>query len=448
MADLRVIIVGGGASGVLTGAALLRSSDRVHVTIVEPRERLGTGTAYATDCPLHLLNVPAGKMSAFFDEPEHFLRWLAVHEPGRYDGHAYVPRSVYGSYLQSVAAHAEEAARDRWSHVRALAVDVAVEGERIRITDANGATHDGDVAVLASGNAAPAAWPNLSADALTSRRYFPSAWATGALTAGASDEAVLLLGTGLTAIDGVLGLHAAGHRGVITMVSRRGLLPHEHRLFDTPPEANPEATTIPELIGAVRSRNWRLAVDALRARTNDVWQGLTLSEQRRFVRHLLPYWNVHRHRLAPEAARLIAELIASGRLRMLAGRTEEIVAECGALRVPVRLRGSEERVEISAARIINCSGPEHDVTKLNNPFMRRLLAQGLAAQHPLRIGLQIAPKGALIDTAGNASERLFAIGPVRFGTLIETTAIPEIRVQAAEFADLITESGARRRSTA
>jgi hydroxyacylglutathione hydrolase len=435
MRERRVLIIGGGASGTLLGAALVRASNTVHVTIVEPHARLGAGMAYATECPLHLLNVPAARMSAFRDEPGHFVDWLEKHDPGRYDARAFVPRSVYGTYLHTVAQHAQESAGERWAHARTFAVDAHVDADGASVIGADGQALEGDTIVLASGNAAPAEWPGLSIEARDSARYFGSAWEPNALRVGDPDASVLLLGTGLTAVDAVLGLHAGGHRGVITMISRRGLLPHEHRVFDTPPATNPDASTLRDLIATARAYNWRVTLDALRPRTNTLWQSMRLDEQRRFMRHVMPYWNVHRHRMAPEAARRIAELIESGRLRMLAGRTEEIVTADNGLRVPMRLRGSNERAELIAGRVINCSGPEHDVRKLRSPLMQRLIANGQATPNPLNIGLCISPSGALIDADGHASNRLFAIGPVRYGTLIETTAIPEIRTQAAEFAE-------------
>ena len=183
--------------------------------------------------------------------------------------------------------------------------------------------------------------------------------------------------------------------------------------------------------------NWRGVIDNVRPRTNALWKALSLAEQRRFVRHALPYWNVHRHRIPPESAKDIAELMASGELRMLAGRTGEIeVNECG-LRVPIKLRGSSDVLALDAGRVINCSGPQHDSRKLANPLIQSLLAQGLMVPYPLNVGVQVAENGAFVGADGAPSTRLFSIGPARFGTLIETTAIPEIRVQARELADLL-----------
>jgi uncharacterized NAD(P)/FAD-binding protein YdhS len=202
-----------------------------------------------------------------------------------------------------------------------------------------------------------------------------------------------------------------------------------------------------DLLGALRTladdaravrADWRGAFDRVRPRTNALWQALTLAEQRRFVRHAMPYWNVHRHRVAPDAARTLAELIAGDTVRTVAGRTGEIVAGTNGLRVPVRPRGGDEPFVLEAGRVINCSGPEHDFRKLPNPLIAQLLAQGTMTPYPLHIGIQVTPEGALIGADGHPSRRLFALGPVRYGTLIETTAIPEIAVQAQELAALFT----------
>jgi len=447
MADPTIIVAGGGASGTLLAAALVRRDARVRVLVVEPRARLGDGMAYATGCPLHLLNAPARAMSAFPDEPDHFVRWLGAHAPAHTDPSGFVPRTVYGEYLHAIASEAHAAAGSRLQHVRALVTGASVEANGVQVTCSDGTSLAGDALVVATGNAAPAAWPRLSPELAASPHFFGSAWEPDALVPTDPQETVLLLGSGLTAVDAVLGLRYHGHRGTIVMISRRGLLPHEHRLFDAPPAAYPEAENVRDLLGALRTladdaravrADWRGAFDRVRPRTNALWQALTLAEQRRFVRHAMPYWNVHRHRVAPDAARTLAELIAGDTVRTVAGRTGEIVAGTNGLRVPVRPRGGDEPFVLEAGRVINCSGPEHDFRKLPNPLIAQLLAQGTMTPYPLHIGIQVTPEGALIGADGHPSRRLFALGPVRYGTLIETTAIPEIAVQAQELAALFT----------
>ena len=450
-----VLVVGGGASGALLGSALVRASDDTDVTIIEPRERLGAGMAYSTTCPAHLLNVPAAKMSALPDKPSHFVEWLAANGYEQYDGRAFVPRSIFGDYLAGLSAESQRQNAQRFHHVRETAVAASIDRDGVYVECASGELLRGDFLVLAFGNADPAAWPNVSDEARGSGRFFASAWDPGALFPFDPDEDVLLLGTGLTAVDAVLGLRRNGHRGTISMVSRRGLLPHEHRLFDIPPAACPEAKSVSEFLSKVRGSareandafdNWRIAIDGVRPKTNELWQAFALDDQRRFTRHVMPYWNVHRHRMAPEAAKALAELMAAGSLRMLAGRTENFTDAARTMTVSIRRRGSDERILIEAGRVINCSGPEHDFEKLPNPLVGCLLANGSITPHPLGIGLRVARNGAMIAKDGTASARLFAIGPVRYGTLIETTAIPEIRVQAHELSELLAHGLPTRRT--
>jgi uncharacterized NAD(P)/FAD-binding protein YdhS len=444
----HIAIAGGGASGLLLATALIDAG--AAVTIVEPREQLGIGIAYSTSCPLHLLNAPASNMSGIHGDATHLLRWLAAQNEDT-SGARFIPRSLYGTYLRSLAEDMTRVAGARFRHVRSTVSDTVLSDAGALVITTGGETIAADGLVVAVGNAEPAPWPRIETGTLNSHRYFRSAWADGAMVPSDPAETVVLLGTGLTAIDAVLGLRNNGHAGQIVMVSRRGLLPHEHRVFDSPPAAAPDAANVRDLIKALRlearrpstARGWRGAIDALRSQTNERWRALDLAEQRRFVRHVMPYWNVHRHRAAPAAAKIITELIADGTLRMICGRTGEIVVTPGALQVSVRLSGQTETLIVAAGRLINCSGPENDVSKLPNPLIRSLLERGYLVAHPLQIGAVVDPNVALIAADGIPSRRLYAIGPVRFGTLIETTAIPEIREQAHCLALTLTETRTR-----
>ncbi len=413
----EIAIAGGGASGVLLATQILRESSDAHVVVFEPGE-LGLGVAYATTYPTHQLNVPASKMSAFSDDPSHFHNWLDARYTGVYNGGSFVPRCIYGKYLRSIAVEIAATFGERFEH----------RGEMLEVRP-----EEADFLVLATGNTAPAQWPG----APQSRRFFASAWQHDALVPERADENVLILGTGLTAVDAVLGLRHNGHCGPIYLMSRRGLLPHEHRLFDAPLEATAGSGSLEDLVSNLRSgasKNWRAAIDGVRPLTNDLWRGLTYAERRRFLRHVIPYWNVHRHRMAPEAATTIAELLASGMITTIAGRTLTFEDKPGCVHVRLRERGSASERTLDVQRIINCSGPEHNFAKLRNPLIRALIAEGTLTPNALDIGVEVASDGALIDMNGLPSQTIFAIGPVRFGTLIETTAIPEIRAQAKQLA--------------
>ncbi len=439
MPNFTTIIAGGGASGVLLATRLLRQSADANVIVVDPRKLLGRGMAYSTSHYEHLLNVPAGRMSAFAEDPEHFVNFLRGRLGQRYNEASFVPRPLYGDYLESIARESRAFAGARFQSVQSTILAATVEKSEVRAICEDGRVLSGEVLVVATGNANPAPWFRATADIVSGERFFASVWDENALIPADPGEGVLLLGTGLTAVDAVIGLRSNGHRGTIWMVSRRGLLPHEHRLFDAPPDAKPDATSMHDLLGAFRAgagrpRAWRAALDSLRPRTNMLWQALSVNDQRRFVRHMMPYWNVHRHRMAPEVAKTIAGEISTGGLRMLAGRTGTFTQTGKGLRVPIRVRGENRTLELEVGRVINCSGPAHDFRQLENPLIGNLLAQGIMQPLPTGIGVDVAPNGALRDANGVGSSAVFCIGPVRYGTLIETTAMPEIRAQAAELA--------------
>lgn len=118
---ITIAIIGGGCSGSLIAAQLLRrATGPLVIKLIERRSELGRGVAYSTPVDCHLLNVPAGEMSAFPDEPHHFLGWLQnqVHSasgefPSEVRADTFVPRKIYGRYLQAVLDEAEANAPDR-----------------------------------------------------------------------------------------------------------------------------------------------------------------------------------------------------------------------------------------------------------------------------------------------------------------------------------------------
>jgi uncharacterized NAD(P)/FAD-binding protein YdhS len=450
--DRTVLIVGGGASGALLAANLLRPASRggpgdIRVVMIEPRAELGRGMAYSTTCPLHLLNVPAGKMSAFPDDTRHFRRWLAARGYSEYGADSFVPRMIYGDYIADILNSAASMAGGwRFRHIRRKATGFAESADGVRVRLADGTVVEGTSLVLAMGNAAPAPWPGLSPEVASSGRFFGMAWEADALNPGAKDEPVMLLGTGLTAVDAVLGLRWNGHSGPVYMVSRRGLAPQAHESFAGESIPLPPAESARGLFRNLRANvcqawsgkgNWRSAVDSVRPDTNRLWQKLDLAEQRRFLRHMRAYWDVHRHRMAPQIAATMQQMIREGSLRVFAGRLAGIGAGSAGLKASIQLRGEAAQAHLEVGRIVNCTGPESNLARLNSPLVDDLMRQGRLVAHPLRTGALVDHDGALIDRAGHSSTRLFAIGPLRMGTLIETVAIPEIREQARDLADLV-----------
>ena len=442
----HVIVVGGGASGVLAAAQLLLHGAE-QVTLLEPAAELGRGMAYSTPCRLHLLNVRAGDMSAFPNDRAHFLRWLEQTKPGEYTTCSFAPRSLYGEYIRSVLDEALRTERGKFQHVRARGVGARVWGNNVAVeTDSSGLLH-GDAVILATGNAAPAGWPGLPPEVAGSGRFFNLAWIEGAFEPSDRQAPVLLLGSGLTAVDALLALRHHGHRGKVYMVSRRGLLPQTHTLpvngcIRLGPCAGLRGLTrhmrTAARLSAALPAGWREAVDSIRPETDTRWQALSFAEQRRFLRHLRPFWDTHRHRMAPQIGTVVHEAVRVGSLEVLAGRTRGLRLAQDGVEVSLAMRASAGFKTLNVGRVINCTGPRTDLSRSANPMLRSLVEQGWLQPDRHRLGALVDGDGALLPAGGASRPPFYALGPLRLGMLLESIAMPEIRVQAQQLAELLT----------
>ena len=430
----RILIVGGGFSGTLLAINLLRYTS-AHVTVLEREpDRLGRGLAYGTDNAEHILNVRVSNMSAYPDALDHFSRWLG--EDGE-DANRFVPRRVYGRYLAEQLLEARHASPDRLGLVDGMALDASPNDGGWTVRLAEGDPLDCDMLILAQGNMPPAPLPDL--DALGPDIYFPTPWAQRPSNRLGKQDAVLLIGTGLTAIDAALSLDADGHQGPITALSRRGLRPRPHALVG--PHVTPVDRPRPlgsALVRTVRERaeaiGWRAAIDELRPFTPDIWRTMTPDERRRFLRHLRPYWDAHRHRLAPAVDRKLEAMQMEARLSFVAGKIVDATREGEFARVSWRTRGTDAVRTQSVRRIINCTGPSGDLAATGDPLLRALVAAGHVRQDPLRLGLDVDRHGQVADAGGRAQHNLRAVGPMTRAEGWEIVAVPDIRRQVWEVA--------------
>ncbi|HEX4383158.1 MAG TPA: FAD/NAD(P)-binding protein [Myxococcales bacterium] len=429
-----VVVIGGGAAGTLLTAQLLRSAWHPFVILLLERTgRIGEGLAYSTHEPMHLLNVPAGKMSAFPDEPGHFLSWLQVREPGA-QACTFAPRLQYARYLRETLSEAEARSPATLVRMAGNVVDLRGQPGGVCLTLDDGLEVDAGAAVLAIGNA-PSTPPDVPDDGVfASDLYRSSPWAPGALDGLAPDSSVLLIGSGLTTVDTIVALQRRRHRGVIHVISRHGLLPQRHAPGARPFAWKPEPpTSARSLLQQIREHSqdvgWRAVMDGLRPLTQKLWRGLPEAEKRRFLRHARTYWDIHRHRMAPEVAEIVDAMERSGQLRVRASRLLSVKNNGAFAAAQLRPRGSLQPIELQVGRIINCTGPA-TLHGARLPLIQRLLARGLGRLDSLGLGLEVDARFRCVDELGNASLPLFALGPLLRGELWETTAIPEISAQA------------------
>ena len=410
----------------------------VDAVLIDGSGRAGLGVAYSTRDPAHVLNVRAEVMSAWPDDLDHFVRLVEQEGGTRRD---FVQRRQFGRYLRAILEEGMETGCLRLVERQAVSANPGEEGWIVSVE--NGETIEASGLVLAIGNQPPEPLPLGQGSA----RVINNPWGAEALAAvedlAASHEDVLLVGTGLTMVDAVLSLDAAGHRGRIVGLSRRGLIPRGHAEFTPAPV---EAEDVPH--GNVRSLwrwlrhrgaqvGWRAAIDALRPHSQWLWQSLPPGEQKRFARHARPWWDVHRHRIAPEVAQQLHDMVAQGRLEIVAGRIHSVEDDGGALVVAYRRRGSSRIVEGRFAYMINCTGPLGAISRTRDPMLKGMLADGLARPDQLGIALDVDERSRVVG-----AERAWAMGPLTKGRYWEIIAVPDIRYQAAAVAeDIAMELG-------
>jgi uncharacterized NAD(P)/FAD-binding protein YdhS len=438
-----IAVVGAGFSGVMTALNILRRSPDAKVILFERRTPVGLGAAYATHNPGHRLNVRAGNMTAWPDDPGHFVRWLKARNfaLGPAD---FATRADYGRYLQSQVAEIAEgpAGAGRLVVTPDAVVGLEPGGDGWRLQCAMGRSVTAHAVVLALGNPPPARPPGISEAFAASDAYIADPWRWDA--ADVPKGPVLLIGTGLTMVDVALSLNHAQHGRPMLALSRRGLAPLEHdgapHLTLPSPPANDLSPLqmFDWLRDAARRHGWRTAIDATRPATQTLWRGWSVKEKQAFLRHARPFWEIHRHRLAPLVARRIAAMRETGQLNLAAGKIRSLTLEAdGFALCRWRGRGEKSGYVFRAASVINCTGPTGDVLASTDPLIKDLVKRGLVRPDPLRLGFDVDDHNRVRDVSGESLPTLLAVGPATRGTSWEMTAVPDIRGQAVAVAESV-----------
>lgn len=452
----RLAIIGGGFTGAALAVHLARAGGPpIEIAVIEPGPTIGGGVAYGLAAPEHRINVPADRMTVFREKPDDFACWLAANGRDRADPDGWTPagdhysrRLDFGAYMADLFEREAMARPDagRLYHRRARALHLAPLGQGWRIALDDGTSLDADAAVMTASHGAPAfRWP-LTGDAARHPGLIRDPWSPACLSAIPPTGAVFVIGTGLTMADTVVSLRRRGHRGPILAVSRRALLPRPHGLFGTGagfPEPYP--VTAVETLRMVRrlvraaekdDLGWHPAIDAFRGALRRLWPGLSVIEQDRALRHLRAWWDVHRYRIAPQVADLLAAGQRDGWLRVAAGRLEGV--ETGDAGLVARWTPRGGRVEAaSVAAVVNCTGPDADPSRSPAPLFQALLAEGVARPDRHRLGLDIDAEGRVVGADGRSWPRLFIAGPLGRGRLGEVMGVPEASDHAREIAGRI-----------
>lgn len=458
-----ILIVGGGFSGTMAAAQILRRAHQatspIRVVLVERRGAIGEGLAYSTRESAHLLNVPAGRMSAWPDRPDDFVQW-ATRRYGEVRPTDFLPRQWYGEYVrESLLDTSAEACglvklEVVFDEVRRVARHPSggwmVHLERETSLRA-------EAVILAVGSRPPSdpIGKNWSG---ARTRFISDPWRPFATHVVRPEEPVVILGSGLTAVDMVRSLTQQARQAPILVVSRNGLMPQSHAPSPVPAAdlstwmgemvATPGGVRALSLLKKVRKKvrdlavtggNWRSVVDGLRPHTSLLWRSMDSAERRKFLCRLRPFWEVHRHRMALEVAEPFRELIERGEVRLVAGCVESAQAESDVVKVVVRDRKRGGAIELDASWVINCTGPLPSNSVASNPVIGSLLVSGLLRPDELLLGIETTMNGNAIGKDGKEITDLFLVGTLRKSMDWESTAVPELRNHAANTAVAVLE---------
>ncbi|MFN8125986.1 MAG: FAD/NAD(P)-binding protein [Candidatus Nanopelagicales bacterium] len=442
-----VAVIGAGASGALTAAAILRRAGAdVAVRLIDAADSTGRGVAYGTVDRRHLTNVPVARMSADPDAPDDFLHWLRRHRAPQVRVTDYVPRQWFGEYLEGHLARTAERSQARLYRINDEAHSIVPRGGRYRVRLRHGLSMMTDAVVLAVG--APRADAGLLPSALTASPLFCADPWNPVLLHRATDHAdrILFVGAGLTMVDLAISLDRPGRK--LMAVSRTGLLPAAHARRPPsgilPPPVVPDGVLsrqaaerlIVEQVRRAQAEygDWRPGIDSLRPVADELWQRLSVIDQRRFARgEGLREWEVRRHRMAPETAERLQEMRDAGRFTV---RRATIASarrhRNGGLRVLL-----SDSTRLHAHAVVDCTGAgiPDAVRQGGNPLLADLVGRGLARINDQGLGLDNDRGGALVSADGRVQSALRVVGHYRRGPVWETTAIPQIRLQAVQVAE-------------
>jgi uncharacterized NAD(P)/FAD-binding protein YdhS len=438
----HITIVGAGFCGTALVRELVRQAGdaRIRVTLVGVADTFGSGIAYGAARPEHLLNVRAKDLGIDPDEPAHFSDFLHLGDGGRLE---FLPRLAYGDYLRTQLEEAVDGAEIEIDRVgeEAVAIERA-PGGGFRIFLASGEGIRSDTVVLAVGALPPQALPGIGPRLSVHPRYVGWPWQGNVLDHIDPDARILVVGTGLTMVDVAVTLEARGHRGQITAISRRGLAPQPHPVLpgtqlELPPNIL-RALREHDLRGVLRGvrqlaavlDDWRRVIDALRPHLQPLWAGLSLEQRGRFLRHLRPYWEVARHRVAPEVYQRLQRLQADGRLQIRAARLLRARLVEDGVETVLRDRHADDASSAHYDVLIRATGLDTDVDRTSDPFVSSMREAGLVQADPLGLGLEVDAELRVLDAAGQAVRGLYCVGPLLRGALWEITAVPELRVAA------------------
>ncbi|WP_261640652.1 FAD/NAD(P)-binding protein [Erwinia mallotivora] len=454
MSERHIVIVGGGFSGTALAVQLARRGGAgLRVTVIEPRDALAQGVAYSTDDAAHRINVPAARMQLSAAEEGDFDRWYRASaayqaDPAArwHDDSVWPQRRQFAAYLTLKLDDARRHSAVVVQHLKDRAVAL-VDGV---VHTAGGARLMADQVVLAISHPPPDVPPPLRAF-----RNHPAViadpWRPGALAGIAAGDRVAIIGSGLTMADMVASLQRQGHRGNVLVFSRRGRLPGANlsgEYADWPldfqrPQRDSARGWLQRVRAEVREAAkvnlpWQRVLDTIRHHAQSIWQRLPLQEQQCFLRHLRPWWDAHRYRIAPQVSAVLEQRQQSGQLQLLAARLQQVDVQNGSIRLTLRRRQGAEEIH-HVDRLIVTTGPAHSGLIDSDALLSQLAGAGTIRRDAHGLGIDVSALSQTLNATGQANPHLYVVGPAARGRFGELMGLPQVAEHAEQLARQLLE---------
>jgi uncharacterized NAD(P)/FAD-binding protein YdhS len=456
----KIGIIGGGFCGIMTAVHLIeKSAEPMELVIFSDDELFTRGIAYNPYSKKQLLNVVAGRMSAYPDQPNHFLDWLCSRPEFNsleisLVAISFLPRALYGEYLTWIWNETTKKTESRHVSIkiiRSMVSDLDFNENQVLLTLEDHQQTRVDFCILATGNHLPGNPLIDNKLAFNSKNYFRNPWKIESVTGLKNSLPVLIIGNGLTMVDTVLGLLENGFTGDIYSVSNHGfnILPHRHSglLYTKLTDELHDDISLTELVALVNRHvktvrklgiSAEPVIDSLRQHTQRIWRNLTDIEKAIFMSRLRHLWGVARHRIPLHVHDRIQQLRIEGRLHIVSGKIIDIKESGESLIVDYFDKKNHLIHNLEVSRIINCTGPETNLSKVEGRFFKNCLEKGIITQDNLRLGIRTdVVTFEVADRDNKTQPRLFTLGSNLKGELWESTAVCELRVQAERLADIL-----------
>ena len=444
---------------------MINATQSIVISIIEKQPHVCQGIAYRTSSPYHPLNVRADKMGIFANQPDHFYSWIEAnqdmwrnrdpifHSLNISPTH-FLPRRLYAIYLQHMFEEIQTLVKSKnvtCNVIHDTAYDANIRDEGIEILLKKNSSLSVDKMVLATGIPSHQTLPFETSSLLNDPRYISNVWDPHVehvlhnLFAGSKGigKKIVIIGSGLTAIDVLFTMHSLHYQGRFHFISKHGIFPEVHpghllpahadfRLEDLPSRLSDLIHFFKQQLEQCKEKEWMQVVDAFRHCTQAFWQALPLPTKKRFMRHLFFLWNKHRHRMSPQSYDLVRLYENSQALTLTAGLIQEVTPlSHEALRIKYISRETTELKEEEVDCVINCTGPDYRIMHHPDSLIQSLLKKQVILPDELQLGLKVLQKEKL---AGKGEGKVYALGTLLFGELLETSAVPELRIQAQSIA--------------